>query len=389
MGFRRKHGQHAAGTPVAASSAAESAVPSEESANAAESAPASAKSATVTKEPPLIAHRSIFSRFFPVLCVLIGIIILAYPLIATNYNNFKQQQWADKYDSDIQGSDAAHLKEMLKRAHEYNQSITGVPILDPYLTEDTSPESGPYKTYLSELNDSDIMARISVPAVGINLPIRHGTSDWVLKNGAGHLYGTALPVGGKGTRSVITSHSGMTNATLFDNLIKVKKGDIIFISVYGEHLAYKVYDIQVIKPTQVTALLPEKGKDLLTMFTCTPIGINSHRLVVTAYRIPYSPKLEKQEAAKHGWMMALQPWMWLVLLIILLGLILIGTMLRKDRKYAKAYKAQKKRLAAQAAEAAVGGGAGGAAGGDAPGAGGSSPGAEDSSASPTLPNQPN
>lgn len=349
MGFRRKHGQHAAGMPAASASASSAG----EQASAESSAATAAVAESAAKEQPLIAHRSLFSRFFPILCVLIGIIILAYPLIATNYNNFMQQQWASKYEGDIQGSDAAHLKEMLKRAHEYNNSITGIPILNPYLEEDTSPESGPYKTYLSELDDSDIMARVSVPAVGINLPVRHGTSDWVLKNGAGHLYGTALPVGGKGTRSVITSHSGMTNATLFDNLINVKKGDVIFIDVYGEHLAYKVYDIQVIKPTQVSALLPEKGKDLLTLFTCTPIGINSHRLVVTGYRIPYSPKLVKEQAAKHGWMMKLQPWMWLVLAIILLGLILIGIMLHKDRKYAKAYKAQKKRLAQEAAEQAA------------------------------------
>lgn len=138
-------------------------------------------------------------------------------------------------------------------------------------------------------DESGLMARLRIPAIDVDLPVYHGTSDATLLQGAGHLEGTSLPVGGPGTRSVITAHRGLANATMFTNLDRVKIGDTFTIEVFGKVLAYKVRETKVVEPTETESLRSVPGKDLVTLVTCTPLGINTHRILVTAERIEPTP----------------------------------------------------------------------------------------------------
>ena len=220
--------------------------------------------------------------------------VLGYAPVATVLNNLRQHQQSQEYSQQIARREStsegkALNKAAIQKAREYNSTLNGIPILDPFLDE-VEDSSAKYQQYLGVLADSDVMSRIRVESAGIDLPVRHGTDDSSIATGAGHVYGTALPVGGEGNRSVLTAHTGMQSATLFDNLVKVRKGDLMVIDTYGEKLTYKVTDIRTVLPSQSDALTAVAGKDLLTLMTCTPYGVNTHRLLVTGERVPNQPE---------------------------------------------------------------------------------------------------
>jgi len=199
---------------------------------------------------------------------------------------------------------------MLTSARTYNTSLNGVPILDPWLTRvSRDPSSPAYRSYLAELSATDAMARLRVPSIGVDLPIYHGTTEAVLAKGIGHLYGTTLPVGGEGNHTVLTSHTGLSNATLLDHLIDVTEGQLFFIDVAGETLAYQVDQIKIVLPNQIDDLKPVDGVDVATLFTCTPYAVNSHRLLVRGHRVPLEavpPAAVAAEASPDG----LESWMY-------------------------------------------------------------------------------
>src|SRR5699024_511690 len=138
-----------------------------------------------------------------------------------------------------------------------------------------------YQDYLNTLhdNDSGVVGEVSYPELGISLPIYHGTSDEVLRQGIGHLYGSSLPVGGASTHSVMTSHSGLINASLFTDLPQAQVGDVFTVSVLGETLYYEVRNLDTVLPHETEGLGVVEGEDWTTLVTCTPIGVNSHRLL--------------------------------------------------------------------------------------------------------------
>lgn len=215
-------------------------------------------------------------------------VVLGYAPVATVVNNLRQHQQSQEYSQQIAKREStsegkARNKAAIQKARDYNSSLNGIPILDPFLDE-VENSSAKYQQYLGVLADSDVMSRIHVESAGIDLPVRHGTDDSSIATGAGHVYGTALPVGGEGNRSVLTAHTGMQSATLFDNLVKVRKGDLMVVETYGEKMTYKVTDIRTVLPSQSDALTAVPGKDLLTLMTCTPYGVNTHRLLVTGER---------------------------------------------------------------------------------------------------------
>lgn len=220
--------------------------------------------------------------------------VLGYAPVATVVNNLRQHQQSQEYSQQIARRESTSEGKALNRAaiqkaKDYNSSLNGIPILDPFLDE-VENSSAKYQQYLGILADSDVMSRIRVESAGIDLPVRHGTDDSSIATGAGHVYGTALPVGGEGNRSVLTAHTGMQSATLFDNLVKVRKGDLMVVETYGEKMTYKVTDIRTVLPSQSDALTAVAGKDLLTLMTCTPYGVNTHRLLVTGERVPNHPE---------------------------------------------------------------------------------------------------
>ena len=263
---------------------------------------------------------------------IVGALLLLYPVVAVFAGNIQigdisRQQAQEMKKLETQPEKA---QKLLEQAKKYNARIRGIPILDPYLYQMTKTGSEEYQEYLATL-PGDIMARLVVPTAKIDLPVRHGTEDNAIARGAGHLFGTGLPVGGKGVNAVLTAHSGMRTASLFDGLTDVQVGDIAYVQVAGQKLAYKVKEIHIIKPTQLELFEAQAGRDLLTLFTCTPYGINTHRLVVTAERIALNQAPPMNESGPTWWD-ALRWWMIIPVIICAIGGTIVVRYLRKNRK---------------------------------------------------------
>ncbi|MFU0515231.1 class C sortase [Gardnerella vaginalis] len=228
----------------------------------------------------------------PIALVLAGILCFSYPVCSTLWNNHVSKEIStayDKYNHDQAGDvRRAHIRA----AKRYNATRKDMLTRDPYGgdgQEDVTNTPG-YKRYLKALEEPmGIIGIVKIPKIGVKLPIYHGTKEDTLARGAGHLYGTDLPVGGKNRHTVITAHTGLANATMFDSLTDLKKGDYFYLDVQGETLRYKVFRINVVDPHDISLLQREKGRDLATLLTCTPYGVNSHRLLVTGYRVLPDP----------------------------------------------------------------------------------------------------
>lgn len=307
---------------------------------------------------------------------IVGALLLLYPVVAVFAGNIQigdisRQQAQEMKKLETQPEKA---QKLLEQAKKYNARIRGIPILDPYLYQMTKTGSEEYQEYLATL-PGDIMARLVVPAAKIDLPVRHGTEDNAIARGAGHLFGTGLPVGGKGVNAVLTAHSGMRTASLFDGLTDVQVGDIAYVQVAGQKLAYKVKEIHIIKPTQLELFEAQAGRDLLTLFTCTPYGINTHRLVVTAERISLNQAPPMNESGPTWWD-ALRWWMIIPIIICAIGGTIVVRYLRKNRKDK------------DAGEGDSGGAAGDAGSGSAGAGSGSGSGSGGSPETPDLPGSP-
>ena len=195
------------------------------------------------------------------------------------------------------------------RAREYNENLAGDPVHDPFVVGSGYALPTNYTSVLN-ISDDGVMASVEIPKIGVNLPIYHGTSEETLTKGVGHIQSTSLPIGGKSTHSVLTGHTGLPSAELFTKLDLLKENDIFYIHVLDEILTYKVYEIKVILPDEIDELRVVNDDDLLTLVTCTPYGINSHRLLVKARRTEYEeyvPSNDNQsqytlaETVKHNY----------------------------------------------------------------------------------------
>ena len=266
----------------------------------------------------------------PPILLLAGILVLLYPVFATQYNNQRQERIASEFSAVAEQAGPDAVAESLRRADEYNLKASESPILDPWL-DAQRPGTAQYQDYLSQLNLNDVMATIKIPSIDANLPIYHGTDTATLDKGVGHLFGTALPVGGESTHTVLTGHTGLGNATMFDQLTSVKMGDYFYIETAGRHLKYQVTDIRVVLPHETESLNKVEGKDLATLITCTPYGVNTHRLLVTGERVPMDDETVAAEAAKvKGSVM--KPWMIAVLASVAVILLVAGILWLRSRK---------------------------------------------------------
>ena len=267
----------------------------------------------------------------PPILLLAGILVLLYPVFATQYNNQRQERIASEFSAVAENAGPDAVAENLRRADEYNLKASSSPILDPWL-DAQRPGTAQYQDYLSQLNLNDVMATIKIPSIDVNLPIYHGTDTATLDKGIGHLFGTALPVGGESTHTVLTGHTGLGNATMFDQLTSVKMGDYFYIETAGRHLKYEVTDIRVVLPTETESLNKVDGKDLATLITCTPYGINTHRLLVTGERVPMDDDdaVAAQAAQVKGSVM--KPWMIAVLASVAVILLVAGILWLRSRK---------------------------------------------------------
>ncbi|AJI79932.1 class C sortase [Corynebacterium singulare] len=267
-----------------------------------------------------------------VVLILVGLGVLLYPVAATQWNNFNQSQAAKEYAKLEKQVPPEALNTAWEEAQEYNRQLGQVQVTDAWTTttDEDSPEYQRYRQYLSVLSETDAMGRIVIPSIDSDLPIYHGTSEKSLSRGAGHLFGTDLPVGGvgegEGRHASLSAHRGLQNSTLWDNLPDVKKGDAFYIMVSGEKLKYEVHDIQVVEPSETSHLTRQPGEDLVTLITCTPYGINTHRLLVTGHQVPMDPA---EESVFNGTKTKWQWWMWAILAAAALVLILLILWWRK------------------------------------------------------------
>lgn len=261
----------------------------------------------------------VFGMLVVILSALAGVALLVYPLAMSHWNNNKQLELAQLFEENNQNTQPAILQEQLDSAHEYNRLNTGGPLSDPWLSR-VSEGSDNYRAYLSELSGQSVMARLVIPAIDVDLPVYHGTTERTLAKGIGHLFGSQLPVGGPGTHALLTGHTGIPEATLFDNLDQLEIGDAFYISVAGEHLKYEVSELDVVLPNETETLAPVVGEDLVTLITCTPYGINTHRLLVTGHRVEMDPAQEIESVTRvwTWWMYTLVAVVALLILLILL-----------------------------------------------------------------------
>lgn len=211
--------------------------------------------------------------------ILAGIVLLLYPTVSNWWNAKHQSIAIESYVSKVEKSDETEYTDILKEARDYNESL-----VDKSLDRLSEKELDKYNSML-KIEGSEIISVISIPKINLRLPIYHGTDEAVLQVAIGHIPGTSLPVGGKDTHSVISGHTGLTSAKLFTDIEKLLKGDTFTLNTLNETLIYEVDQIRVVLPQEVDDLNIEKGKDYVTLQTCTPYGVNTHRLLVRGSRI--------------------------------------------------------------------------------------------------------
>lgn len=227
------------------------------------------------------------STILLILILLIGLSLMLYPSLADWWNSFHSSRSIASYVEQVANIDDAQYEELWDAAWDYNQSLLHRP--NDFLLSDEQQEI--YKSLL-DFGGNGIMGYIEIPMIDVMLPIYHGTKESVLQIAVGHLDWTSLPVGGAGSHCVVSGHRGLPSARLFTDLDKLRVGDVFMLHVLNEILTYEIDQILIVEPQDTDPLLIEPGKDLCTMITCTPYGINSHRMLVRGHRI------ESQEEAK-------------------------------------------------------------------------------------------
>ena len=262
-----------------------------------------------------------------ILLFLAGSAILFYPKISYWVAEQNHTVAVQDYNRVVGNLTNDEKKEMWAAAVNYNERLVTSIVMDPFADTD---HIDPFDEYYQTLDiGNGMMGSIHIPKIDILIPIYHGVSDEVLDKGIGHIKATALPVGGLGTHGVLTGHSGLSHAEMFNDLEQLNLGDEFFLNILDETLAYRINEINVVLPDDISNLQREKDKDKITLITCTPTGINSHRLLVTGERI----ELDKVETELPLETKSIFPW-WIVALVIglLIALLIIGRIVTKSRE---------------------------------------------------------
>lgn len=259
------------------------------------------------------------------LVFLIGLLIMLYPFISNFRNRMKTENLIGVYNGDVDKTSQRKLTEAYRKAQTYNRNHTVNTIVDIFNQD--SPIRDEYMSLLN-LSGNGMMGYIEIPEIHQRLVIYHGTGDEVLQKGCGHIAGTSLPVGGKSTHSVLAAHRGLPSAKLFTDIDRLKEGDVFYVFVLNHTLAYKVDQIKTVKPDNLDDLQIVKGKDYVTLFTCTPYAVNTHRLLVRGHRVPYVPKDNATRTVMDSFEKC-----WIIIFVI--GIIALAVVLwikQKERK---------------------------------------------------------
>ena len=224
-------------------------------------------------------------RLLAVACGVIALGLLLYPLLGELLNERYHSDVETVYTNAIEDADDAKLAEQRRAAEAYNALLRGEAAVS------TGGASAPPMLYAGQLTVGGAMCTIDIPKIGVYLPVRHGTGAETLERAVGHVVGTSLPVGGAGTHAVLSAHSGMASAKLFSDIDQLVKGDVFYIHVLGEVLAYEVDQIATVLPSDTSLLQIEEDKDYVTLITCMPFGVNTHRLLVRGHLVAYVPEM--------------------------------------------------------------------------------------------------
>lgn len=256
-------------------------------------------------------------RIIAVLILLAGITIISYPALSNYSYELSQKRLAKQYADTMQARSADETERHLEECNTYNKELLGNETIytDPFDDKQLDPESMPYAGLLNILGDG-VMGSLEYPGVADLLTIYHGTREESLQKGVGHMQGTSLPVGGTGTHCVLVGHSGLSGKKLFTNLDKAKIGDVFYLHILNQTLAYRVDSINVVLPSDTKDLVIDPASDYVTLITCTPYGINTHRLLVRGVRIPYDEAKDHMQQQRSG------TWMTQYVKAILAGLVI-------------------------------------------------------------------
>ena len=224
-------------------------------------------------------------------CGIAALGLMLYPLAGELLSERYHSDIETTYTAAIADTDHAELTAQRQAAEQYNAMLSGATITE-------GGASAPPLAYAQQLTVGGAMAYVDIPKINVCLPVQHGTDADTLERAVGHVVGTSLPVGGGSTHAVLSAHSGMAPAKLFSDIDQLTVGDMFYIHVLGEVLAYKVDAIHTVLPTDTSRLQIEGGKDQVTLVTCTPFGVNTHRLLVRGHRVPYVPEQEATAAAE-------------------------------------------------------------------------------------------
>lgn len=276
------------------------------------------------------------------LLFLIGFGILVYPTVSDQWNTYRQSRLISNYEAVVENLTEEDFSDEWQKAIAFDQALVRNDLYgDVFGEDDGELESTEYWKVLNVANDG-VMGYLSIPKINVKHAIYHGTGDKVLQTGIGHLNGTKLPIGGKSTHSVLAAHRGLPSARLFTDLDQIKKGDMFYVHVLDEILAYQVDQILDMvdkddRETLEAALQIEEGKDQVTLFTCTPYGVNSHRLLVRGTRVPYNGEEEAETSVAESMLKTVQNYYMLYLILGLSITFLIILFMRflfkaKDRK---------------------------------------------------------
>ena len=222
-------------------------------------------------------------------CGVVALGLLFYPLVGELLSEKYHSSVETTYTAAIEDTDDAELTAQREAAEQYNAMLSGAAITE-------GGASAPPSPYTEQLTVGGVMAYVDIPKINVYLPVQHGTGAETLEKAVGHVVGTSLPVGGNSTHAVLSAHSGMASSKLFSDIDQLEKGDKFYIHVLGEVLAYEVDAINTVLPTDTSLLQIEDGKDYVTLVTCTPFGVNTHRLLVRGHRVPYVPEQEAEAA---------------------------------------------------------------------------------------------
>lgn len=286
----------------------------------------------------------ILNKIIPMLIIITGIFITAYPWISNYMYKDRVSNVMTEYDNVVENTSDDELKKMREEARKYNKNLRKeVSVLrDPFDENQIEPI---FKEYADlPFKGSNVMGYIEIPKIGVKLPIYYGVTPAILEAGVGHLEGTSFPIGDKSTHSVLTGHTGLSNKKMFTDLVEMDIGDTFFLRVLNETLCYKVNEINVVLPEDNDKLCIQEGRELCTLITCTPYGINDHRLLVMGERTEYVEGMEEKQLDNDyisDWQMEYIRCILMGIVIVLL-LILVAKVIKKCRKKDKLQNGKEK-----------------------------------------------